>query len=153
MESSVGCHSTDVMGARCHVKDATGVGSGAEVLVRRALTQIATSKLPAATHPLFFTFRKSHTFISPSSPPLRSRYAVLRLQLITLTSLVCAVVMDATLFLPLLRTSHIRTLWSAEHDAKTVASLGLHCMSSTLEVCEVNGVFCVVKPVGVLVVR
>ncbi len=78
---------------------------------------------------------------------------MLRLQLITLTSLLCAVLIAATLFLPLLRTSHIRTLWSAEHEAKTVASLGLHCRSSTLDVCEANGVFCVVKPVGVLVVR
>jgi hypothetical protein len=47
----------------------------------------------------------------------------------------------------------MRTLWSAEHDAKTVASLGLHCISSTLEVCDVKGVFCVVKPAGVLVVK
>jgi hypothetical protein len=141
------------MGARCHVKDATGVGSGAVVLGKARVNSDRDQQPPAATHPLFFTFRKSHTFISPSSLPLRSRYAVLRLQLITLTSLLCAVVIAATFFLPLLRTSHIRMLWSAEHDAKTVASLGLHCMSSTLDVCEVNGVFCVVKPVGVLVVR
>src|SRR5579863_9583571 len=124
------------MGARCHVKVATGVGSGAVVLVKtKQLAGITICKCPA-THPRFFMFLKSHTLIPPSSPPLTSRYAVVRFQLITLTSLSWAFSMPATFCLPLLRTSHTRTLWSAEHDAKTVASLGLHCISSTLEVCD-----------------
>jgi hypothetical protein len=43
MESSVGCHSTDVIGAWCHVKDATGVGSGAEVLVKKSCALIGST--------------------------------------------------------------------------------------------------------------
>ena len=110
MESSVGCHSTDVIGALCHVKDATGVGSGAEVLVEIVRLIASTTDYCPATHPRFFTFRKSQTLIPPSSSPLRRRYAVLRFQLITLTSLLCASSMPATFCLPLLRTSHMRTL-------------------------------------------
>jgi len=84
---------------------------------------------------------------------IRRRGSRFFIQLITLTSVLCAFSMPAAFCLYLLRTSHMRTLWSAEHDTKTVALLGLHCISSTLEVCDVKGVFCVVNPVGVLIVR
>lgn len=76
-----------------------------------------------------------------------------RFQLMTFTSASCARSMPATLRLPLLRTSHTCTVWSAEQDAKTVASVGLHCRSSTLDVCETNGCDSALKPEGVVVVR
>ena len=53
MESSVGCHSTDVMGARCHVKDATGVGSGAEVLGKACVNSDRDQQTPSCYSPAF----------------------------------------------------------------------------------------------------
>lgn len=74
-------------------------------------------------------------------------------QEITFTSLSCAFVIPTMFFLPFTLTSHTRTLWSAEQDAKTVASDGDHWMSSTDEVCEANGWGAVLNPSGVRVVR
>lgn len=64
----------------------------------------------STSYPVLFTFRRSHTLIPPSSPPLTKRYVVARFQLITFTSLSCARSMPATLCLPFVRTSHTRTL-------------------------------------------
>lgn len=61
--------------------------------------------------------------------------------------------MPATLLRPFIRTSQIWILRSAEHDAKTVGSVGLHWISSTLDVCEVKGWDRALKPEGVDVVR
>lgn len=74
IESSVGCHSMEVMGARCQLKAATGVGSGPVVLWTQR-SQHATSEysLESITHPFFFTFRKSQVLIPPSSPPDSSK--------------------------------------------------------------------------------
>jgi hypothetical protein len=81
------------------------------------------------------------------------RYEVNLFQLMTFTSLSCADIMPATLLRPFVRTSQIWMLWSAEQDAKTVGSDGLHCKSSTLDVCEVNGCDKALNPDGVEVVR
>jgi hypothetical protein len=48
--------------------------------------------------------------------------------------------------------THAEKDFSIPFNAKIVASLGLHCISSTLKVCDIKGVFCVVKPIGVLIV-
>ena len=73
-ESSVGCHSIDVMGAVCHEKAATGVGAGALVLEETRPSQhpgaVAKSRT-GKTNPL--KFRRSQTLIAPSSPPEASR--------------------------------------------------------------------------------
>jgi len=51
----VGCHSTEVIGARCHVKDATGVGSGAEDLVKScALIEVYTDNCPSYSPALLY---------------------------------------------------------------------------------------------------
>ncbi len=41
--------------------------------------------------------------------------------------------MKASFFLE--RISQMRMVWSEEHDANTVSSVGLHCKSSTEPVC------------------
>ena len=51
----------------------------------------------------------------------------------TFTSVVCAAT-ESMGVRPLARVSQMRTLPSAEEEANTVASLGDHCRSSTLEV-------------------
>ena len=61
--------------------------------------------------------------------------------------------MPTTLVRALTRTSQIRTLASALHDANTVRSVGDHCRSSTEDVWDVNGEAFVVNPLGVEVVR
>lgn len=58
-----------------------------------------------------------------------------------------------TLFLSLTRTSHTRILLSAEHEAKTVGSLGDHWRSSTESVWDRKGFGEGVKEVFVIVVR
>src|SRR5699024_9848144 len=97
--------------------------------------------------------RISQTLRAPSSPPERSKYCVPRFQLITFTSWSCALSTAREERCDFTRTSQIRILWSAEHEANTVGSEGLHCRSSTDEVWPWNGLACVVKPVFVLVVR
>jgi hypothetical protein len=52
MESSVGCHSIDVIGALCHVKEATGVGSGADVLFH-GLKSAVNITFQVSVHTLF----------------------------------------------------------------------------------------------------
>jgi len=76
-----------------------------------------------------------------------------RFQLMTLTSLSCAPATPMTLLRSLTRTSHTRIERSDEHDAKTVASLGDHWMSSIESVCEAKGFGEGVAEVGVRVVR
>lgn len=43
IESSLGCHSMEVMGAWCHVKEATGVGFGAEVLFHDQMISVSAA--------------------------------------------------------------------------------------------------------------
>ena len=85
-DSSVGCHSIEVIGPVCQLKAATGVGAGALVLQtgrereragqpRDLALVISSSKRKSGkrkseeeeTHPL--KLRRSHTLIPPSSPP------------------------------------------------------------------------------------
>ena len=83
-DSSVGCHSIDVMGPVCQLNAATGVGAGALVLQEVGERGSSQSHAPFVdrradarrrererermrTHPL--KLRKSHTLMPPSSPP------------------------------------------------------------------------------------
>lgn len=122
--SSVGCHSTDVIGALCQLNVATGEGFAASLQNRKVSVGFLTSKSPTYG----FHERISQTLRFPSSPPLTSKYAVvgLRFQLITFTSASWARSTATTLLRPFTRTSHIRIDWSAEHDANTVGSDGDH---------------------------
>ncbi len=76
-------------------------------------------------------FLRSHTLSAPSSAPLANMYATSLFQLITFTSLSCAL----TVIIGLLRSrvSHTRIVWSELQDANTVSSVGLQAMSSTLD--------------------
>ena len=80
----------------------------------------------------------SQTLSPPSSPPVTSRYDAAAFQLSTLTSLSCAPSTANTLLRSRTRTSQMRTLRSALHEAKTVDSVGDHCRSSTDDVWLAN---------------
>merc|ERR1712036_185824 len=99
-ELSVGCHSTDVIGALWCLNVATGV--------------------------LFFSCRKSQTLITPSSPPETIKGSFLFHEM-TLTSASCAfATVNIFAFDPTRFASQIRMDLSTEHEAKTFCSLGLH---------------------------
>ena len=132
MLSSSAFHSTLLIGPRCQSSEATGAARSVERLLK---------------------LRMSHTLSAPSSPPESSRYWVPRFQEITFTSWSCAASTVSAARRDLTRTSQMRIVRSAEQDANTVGSEGLHWRSSTELVWLSNGVACVVKPALELVVR
>mmetsp|Transcript_70145 Transcript_70145/g.197943 ORF Transcript_70145/g.197943 Transcript_70145/m.197943 type:complete len:292 (+) Transcript_70145:293-1168(+) len=124
--SSVGCHSTDVIGFSCHWKLAMG---------------------PAAV------FRVSQILKPPSSAPVTRSSPTKGLQLRTFTSLPCASEIVTAAFLRFCSlVSHTHTLWSALQEANTVSQpvpCRFHCTSSIDPLCPTNGLSdCTLQPPG-----
>lgn len=70
-DDSDGCQATEVIGAVCQLKEATGDGAGALALDGESVEERWATRRCSGTHP--WKLRRSQTLSAPSSPPLRSR--------------------------------------------------------------------------------